>query len=223
MDKRVARWVLLVILVAAIAVVVLYRDRIDVDAIDRWLANAGAAGPLLFIALYAVATVLFAPGTVMTLAGGALFGPITGTLYNIIGATLGATLAFLIARFIGGDWIENRSEGVLKRLKKGIEDEGWRFVAFTRLVPLFPFNVLNYAFGLTHIPLWQYVIASAICMLPGAAAYTYFGYVGRQALGGEEDLIRNGLIALALFAVVLFIPRVVKRLRARPSEEVETD
>ncbi|WP_338063196.1 TVP38/TMEM64 family protein [endosymbiont of Riftia pachyptila] len=83
----------------------------------------------------------------MTLAGGALFGPVLGTFYNLTGATIGAVLAFLIARFFTSNWVEQKTGGHLKRLKEGVENEGWRFVAFVRLVPLFPFNLLNYAVG----------------------------------------------------------------------------
>ena len=169
--------------------------------------------PLLFILIYALGTVLFLPGSVLTLAGGALFGPLWGTLYNLAGATLGASLAFLVARYLAGDWVEQRASGRLRRLKQGVEQEGWRFVAFVRLVPLFPFNLLNYALGLTRIRLLDYALASFIFMAPGALAYTYLGYVGREAVGGGEDLIRKGLLALALLAVAALLPGMIGRLR----------
>ncbi|MCP5201659.1 MAG: VTT domain-containing protein, partial [Gammaproteobacteria bacterium] len=194
-------------------------------ALESWLAEVGSAAPLLFIGLYALATVLFLPGSVSTLAGGALFGPVWGTLYNLTGATLGAVLAFLVARYLASDWIQVRIEagasGRTERLLKGVEAEGWRFVAFTRLVPLFPFNLVNYALGLTRIPLSHYALASFVFMLPGALAYTYLGYAGREAIAGGEGLIRNGLIALALLAAVAFLPRVVARLREKPMLDVD--
>jgi hypothetical protein len=98
-----------------------------------------------------------------------------------------------------------------------VEAEGWRFVAFVRLVPLFPYNLLNYALGLTRIRLLAYVIAAFVFMAPGAFAYTYVGYAGRQAIAGGEAAIQTGLIALALLAAVAFIPRLIKRLRV-PAE-----
>ncbi len=168
---------------------------------------------LLFIAGYALATVLFLPGSVLTLAGGLLFGPLWGTLFNLTGATLGATLSFLIARYLAADWAERRAAGMLRRLKQGVEEEGWRFVAFVRLVPLFPFNLLNYALGLTRIPLSGYVAATALCMLPGALAYSWLGYLGGEAAAGAEDLPRKLLTGLALFALVLFLPRWIRRWR----------
>jgi uncharacterized membrane protein YdjX (TVP38/TMEM64 family) len=86
-----------------------------------------------------------------------------------------------------------------------------------RLVPLFPFNLLNYALGLTRIRLSHYVLASFVCMFPGGLAYTYLGYAGREAAGGSEDAIQKGLIALGILAAVAFLPRLVKRLRKAPA------
>jgi uncharacterized membrane protein YdjX (TVP38/TMEM64 family)/rhodanese-related sulfurtransferase len=220
MRATVLRLVLVAALVIGIVVAAFYRDRLDLEAIQAWVAHAGVAAPLLFIASYALATVFFLPGSVLTLAGGALFGPILGTLFNLTGATLGATLAFLIARHLGADWVQRRIGGRLARLKSGVEAEGWRFVAFVRLVPLFPFNLLNYALGLTRIRLWHYVAASFVFMLPGAIAYTYLGYAGREAVAGGEGMVQKILLALALLAVVAFLPRFVARLRQRPMIEI---
>ena len=161
-----------------------------------------------------VATVLFLPGSILTLAGGALFGPVLGTVYNLTGATAGATAAFLIARYLASDWVSRRASGRIKQVIGGVEQEGWRFVAFVRLIPLFPFNLLNYVLGLTRISLAQYVVASFVFMFPGALAYTYLGYAGREAIAGGEDLIQKGLLALALLGIVAFLPSLVKRLRA---------
>jgi len=223
MNSRFVRIGLLLILVAGIAVAVVYRDRFDVAALERWIQDAGIWAPLLFMAVYALAAVLFLPGTLLTLAGGALFGPVLGTLYNLTGATIGATLAFLIARYLASDWIAERTGGRLKQLINGVEDEGWRFVAFTRLVPLFPFNLLNYALGLTRIKLSHYLLATYTCMLPGAMAYTYLGYAGREAVGGGEGLIQKALLALALLAVVAFLPRLIGKLRRGPMIDTDSD
>jgi uncharacterized membrane protein YdjX (TVP38/TMEM64 family)/rhodanese-related sulfurtransferase len=215
-NRTLVRALGALLLAGAVALALILRDRLDAAALTAWVSGAGAAGPLLFIGIYAVATVLFLPGSVLTLAGGALFGPIWGTLYNLLGATLGAGLAFLIARYLARDWVQARAKGLLARLVQGVEAEGWRFVAFTRLVPLFPFNLLNYALGLTRIPFRPYLLATLVFMLPGAVAYTYLGFAGREAVAGGEDLIQKGLIALALLAAVAFLPRLVARLRQRP-------
>jgi uncharacterized membrane protein YdjX (TVP38/TMEM64 family)/rhodanese-related sulfurtransferase len=201
------------LLLTAIGFAVTFREQIDPAALEAWIAGFGITAPLVFVAVYALASVLFLPGMVMTLAGGALFGPVWGTLINLLGATLGAVAAFLVARYLGADWVSHRLGGRLKELVAGVEAEGWRFVAFVRLVPLFPYNLLNYALGLTRIRLLAYVIATFVFMAPGAFAYTYVGFAGRQAIAGGEAAIQTGLIALALLAAVAFLPRLVKRLR----------
>ena len=221
MNKTVLRWLLGLMLVIAVGTAIALRDRFDAAALQAWVEGAGAAGPLLFMAVYALVTVLFLPGSVITLAGGVLFGPVWGTVYNLTGATIGAALAFLIARYLAAGWVTQRTGGRMKQLVDGVEQEGWRFVAFVRLVPLFPFNLLNYALGLTRIRFWHYVLASYLFMLPGAIAYTWLGYAGREALAGGEGMIRNILIALALLASVVFLPRLIKRLRAQPMLAVD--
>lgn len=209
------------LLAGAIGLAFLHRERPDVAALGSWVSGARVAGPLLFMGVYAAVTVLFIPGSVLTLAGGALFGPLWGTLYNLIGATLGAALAFLVARYLAADWVQSRTKGALGRLLQGVEVEGWRFVAFTRLVPLFPFNLLNYALGLTRIPFVHYLVASLIFMLPGALVYTYLGFAGREAVTGGEGLINKGLSALALVAALVFLPRLVGRLRQGPTMSIQ--
>jgi uncharacterized membrane protein YdjX (TVP38/TMEM64 family)/rhodanese-related sulfurtransferase len=220
MNRNVMRILLGLVLLAGIGLALLYRDRLDVAALEQWVQSAGLAAPLLFMLVYAIAAVFFLPGSVLTLAGGALFGPVLGTFYNLTGATLGALLAFLVARYLASDWVAQRAGGRLKQLITGVEAEGWRFVAFTRLVPLFPFNLLNYALGLTRIRLWHYLLATYVCMLPGAFAYTYLGYAGREAVAGGEGLIQKGLLALALLATVAFLPRLVNRWRKPPMVDV---
>jgi len=216
MNNKIARFLILGIVITGITLAVIYRDVFDATALEAWVKEAGPAGPILFMVIYALGTVFFLPGSVLTLAGGALFGPVLGTFYNLTGATIGATLAFLVARYLASTWVEQKTGGRLKQLKEGVEGEGWRFVAFVRLVPLFPFNLLNYALGLTRIKLSHYIIASYICMLPGAIAYTYLGYAGREAVAGGEGVIQKGLLALALLAAVAFLPRLIGRLRQKP-------
>ncbi len=218
---RILRALLWITLGTGIAVAIAYRGRFDVAALEGWIRGAGVGAPLLFMAVYALGTVLFLPGSVLTLAGGALFGPVLGTFYNLTGATLGATLAFLLARYLGAAWVERKAGARLQRLNRGVEAEGWRFVAFVRLVPLFPFNLLNYAFGLTRIRLGTYVLASYLFMLPGSVAYTYLGYAGREAVTGGAGLVRKALLALALLALVAFLPRLIGRLRKRPMLPVQ--
>ncbi|HSN39587.1 MAG TPA: VTT domain-containing protein [Burkholderiales bacterium] len=214
------RAMLAFLLIGAVAGVMINRGRLDPAALEAWISGLGGWAALGFVMTYVLTTVFFAPGSIFGLAGGALFGPLWGTIWNLAGATLGATLAFLCARYIASDWVARKTGGRIKQLINGVEAEGWRFVAFVRLVPLFPFNLVNYAFGLTRIPLAHYVSASFLCMLPGALAYAYLGYAGREAAAGGKDLLQNGLIALALLAAAMFLPRLVTRLRGTSAGRV---
>jgi uncharacterized membrane protein YdjX (TVP38/TMEM64 family)/rhodanese-related sulfurtransferase len=212
-QRLLPRLALLLLLVAAVGSAAFYRDQINLTTLDAWLSSLGLWAPVGFVALYAVATVAFVPGAIVTLAGGALFGPIWGSVWNLAGATLGATLAFLVARYIAGDAVTRKAGGLPRRLIDGVDAEGWRFVAFVRLVPLFPFNLSNYVLGLTRIPFHHYVLATFVCMAPGAVAYTWLGYAGRGALAGETDAVRYGLLALGLLAAIALLPRLIGRLR----------
>jgi uncharacterized membrane protein YdjX (TVP38/TMEM64 family)/rhodanese-related sulfurtransferase len=189
----------------------LNRERLDPSALEAAISALGWWAPFAHVALFAIGTVLFVPGTLFGLAGGALFGPVWGTLLNLAGATLGATAAFLAARYLAPDWVRAKAGGKLERLVSGVEAEGWRFVALARLVPLVPFNILNYALGLTRIPLIAYVAASFICMVPGTLAYTWLGHAGRGAAAGNTAAVRYGLLALALLAAIALLPRLIRR------------
>lgn len=211
--KKILRISVLLLLIIGITTVIMYRDQIDASVIESLINDAGLLGPVLFIFIYVIATIFFFPGAVLTLIGGALFGPLYGTFYNLLGATIGAAISFLIARYLLSELVEEKTAGKIKQLKEGVEREGWRFIAFVRLVPLFPFNLLNYGLGLTKINFWHYVIASYIFMLPGGLAYTYFGYIGKEAATGGDNLIQKGLMALALISIILFLPRFIKNMR----------
>lgn len=211
---------LLLLLLAGIGTVVAFRDQLNAQALELWIKDAGAAAPLLFMVVYAIGTVFFLPGSLLTLLGGALFGPWLGSFYSLTAATAGAMLSFLVARYLASGWVAEKAGGRLKQIVTGVENEGWRFVAFTRLVPLFPFNLLNYALGLTRIPFAQYSIATYICMLPGAVAYTWLGYAGKEAIAGGEGTVQKIMLAIALLTVVSFLPRLVSMVRRPPMIEV---
>lgn len=222
MQGVLLRRVALAVLLAAVMLwAVTHRSQLDVAALETQIGNLGPWAPLGFMVIYALAAVLFVPGVALSLIGGALFGPFWGTVYNLLGASLGATLAFLAARYMASDWVARKSAGRLRQLIAGVEAEGWRFVALTRLVPLFPFNLLNYALGLTRIRLRHYVLATLICMAPGAAAYTWLGYAGRAAAAGSSSALNYGLSGLALLALVAFLPGLLRHLRAAPIKLIE--
>jgi uncharacterized membrane protein YdjX (TVP38/TMEM64 family)/rhodanese-related sulfurtransferase len=218
MNRRglIYRLILVAALIGAIVLVALHRELFQAARLQQELQRFGHWAQVLFILFYAMATVLFVPGSAFSLAGGAFFGPLWGTVWNLAGATFGASLAFLVARYLASGWVAKRSGERLDRVMRGVEAEGWRFVAFVRLVPLFPFNLLNYALGLTRIGFGVYVLTSAICMVPGALAYTWLGYAGRQAVTGGENIMRDVLIAIGVLAAAILLPRLVRRLRGQP-------
>ncbi len=190
------------------------------EALD-WIGKLGPWGPVIFIGIYVVATVFFIPGSVLTLGAGALFGVALGSVCVSISATLGATAAFLVGRYLARDAVARKVESNERfaAIDRAVADEGWKIVLLTRLSPIFPFTLLNYAFGLTRIPLGQYVLASWVGMIPGTVMYVYLGslvHVGaghRQRTVGEWVLYGVGL--LATLAVTVFVTRLARRALAK--------
>jgi uncharacterized membrane protein YdjX (TVP38/TMEM64 family)/rhodanese-related sulfurtransferase len=218
-----ARLALVLVLAAGVGWMLTHRDLLRLESIEPALRALGIWAPIGFVLIYATATVLFFSGALLGLAGGALFGPVWGTVWNLTGAILGATAAFLLARTVAGEWVARRVGGRLRRLVEGVTAEGWRFVALMRLVPLVPFNLLNYALGLTGISIAAYVLTSAICMLPGTAAYTWLGYAGRSAAAGDIAALRYGFLGLGVLAMIAFLPRLFRRFRPQEPRWIELD
>jgi uncharacterized membrane protein YdjX (TVP38/TMEM64 family) len=154
------------------------------------------------------------PGSIFDLAGGALFGPYLGSALDLTGGTLGAALAFLVARYIARDWVEIRAGPRTQSIMRSVDADGWQFVAFVRLVPIFPYNVMNYLLGLTRIPFHHYMLATLVFMAPSTLVYTWIGHASRQAIAGDTDNLRYALVALGLLATMIFLPNIYKRLRS---------
>jgi uncharacterized membrane protein YdjX (TVP38/TMEM64 family) len=205
-------------LVAAVVVARLtgLSEYISLDGLNRlrdWIDGFGAIAPLVFIAIYAVATVAFLPGTPLTLLAGLVFGPVLGTVWAVIGATIGATLAFLVGRYAARDLVETWTAGNerVKKLDEGVEKQGWRMLLITRLVPVFPFNLQNYAYGITKIGLGTYVLLTAVCIIPGAAVYTF---AGGSLASAQQNLTMTFVylgIAAVLFVLISLIPGWIRR------------
>jgi uncharacterized membrane protein YdjX (TVP38/TMEM64 family) len=205
---------------AGIALAFYFRERLAADALTAWVSQYGVFAPMVFAVARIVGSLVLVPGSIMAIAAGAAFGFVPGSVYNLVSSTLGALAAFSVARFIAPDWIHARLQGraTLERIVSGVEAEGWRFVAFVRLVPLFPYNLVNYALGLTRVSMLEYGLATLVCMIPGDLAYVYMGYAAREALAGNERAWQLGVIALAALATLAFIPRLVRRLRGNRPE-----
>ncbi len=158
---------------------------------NDWVAQMGVVGVFIFIAVYAAATVLLAPGAILTIGAGFAFGLWKGFLAVSAGSTLGAALAFLVARFIAREKIEAMAKGSEKfrRIDNAIGEQGAKLVFLLRLSPVIPFNLSNYFYGLTAVRFWPYVLASWMGMMPGTFLYVYIGTAGKAAVsaaaGGE--------------------------------------
>jgi uncharacterized membrane protein YdjX (TVP38/TMEM64 family) len=189
-----------------------------------WIQSLGIAGGIAFIGIYTLATILFIPGSLLTLGAGAVFDVLWGSIYVFIGATLGAISSFILGRYFARDWvakkIENNSK--FKAIDRAVAQSGFKIVLLTRLSPLFPFNLLNYALGITKVSLKDYSLAS-IGMIPGKVMYVYLGsLVGSVAKIGLEDATKNpegdrlqwiiriiGLVATV--SVTLYITKIAKK------------
>jgi uncharacterized membrane protein YdjX (TVP38/TMEM64 family) len=200
----------------------------DCATIQNYLEGWGIWAPVLFIALYIISTVAFIPGLLVTMMAGLAFGPWWGTLVVSIGSTIGATLAFLVARYIARESVESflSKQAWFTKFKGSIEENGFNFVIFVRLVPLFPFNGLNYACGLVPLKAKDYILGSMLGMLPGTFAYVYLGATGCQLIDsviqGKTSFsqfpaeVRNSLlIAIVLLAFLSVLPILLKKLRKK--------
>jgi uncharacterized membrane protein YdjX (TVP38/TMEM64 family) len=209
---------IIIILLAVVALFVVARTVPLADWLDifnAWVQKQGAAGMVYFALAYAVATVFLLPGSLLTLAGGAAFGLLPGFATVLLGATLGAALAFLVSRHIARrsveSWIESKPS--FAAVDRAVAEEGWKIVFLTRLSPVFPFNFQNYAYGLTRISFWHYTLATLVGMIPGAFMYVYFGTLGKSSLeaaagadstqGMKLALQVVGLVATVLVTVLI--------------------
>jgi uncharacterized membrane protein YdjX (TVP38/TMEM64 family) len=196
-----------------------------------WISSLGPLGPLIFIALYIVVCVLLLPGSIPTLGAGVVFGVVKGSVAVSIGSTLGATCAFLIGRHLARNWVSGKIAGneKFKAIDEAVGSQGWKIVLLTRLSPVFPFNLLNYAFGLTKVSLKHYFFASWVGMIPGTIMYVYIGSLAGDLakLGTGErtrttgEWILYGVGLLATLAVTVFVTRIARKALATriPLEE----
>ncbi len=217
------RIIVLLLIIAAIVSVHLTgaTQYLEEETLRQWVRSYGGLAPIIYMLIYTIAPSLFLPGLPITLAGGILFGPFWGVVYTIISATLGACVAFLISRYIARDWIVSKLKNPKwKQLNQGVEHSGWKFVAFTRLIPLFPFNLLNYAFGLTKIKFMHYAVATFICMLPGCIAYIVFSSSLLDVLKG--NISPAFIVGLFLVVLVSLIPLYYKRYKTKDSHKKGT-
>jgi uncharacterized membrane protein YdjX (TVP38/TMEM64 family)/Fe-S oxidoreductase len=216
--------IILTLLVSAVAGVHLSgaAQYLQQDRLRELIAGYGALAPAIYILIYSLAPVLLLPGLPITIAGGILFGPIWGVVYTITGSTIGASLAFLTARYVARDWVKGKLTGPRwEKLDSEVARHGWKVVAFTRLIPAFPFNLLNYAFGLTKIPFAHYLAATFVCMLPACIAFIVFSSSLLGLIRGNVS--PTALLGIALIVLVSLIPVVYRRFKGPQAADVESE
>jgi len=187
----------------------------------QWINSLGALGGIVFIGIYIMATLAFLPAAILTLGAGVIFGVIWGSLYVFIGATLGAVAAFLVGRYLARGWVKEKISSYKKfaNIDQAVSKEGLKIVFLIRLSPLFPFNLLNYALGVTSVSLKDYFLGS-IGMIPGTIMYVYLGYLaGDLALIGNknqpDNMIFHWLIQIigliATIVVTVYVTKIAKK------------
>jgi uncharacterized membrane protein YdjX (TVP38/TMEM64 family) len=233
-SGRSIPWGRVLIGIALVAAIVV-AARAGADRIPELLRRVDAMGPwaaVAFVGIYAVAAVAWIPGSILTLAAGAIFGLLRGTVFTLIGATLGASLAFLVSRYIARSAIERKlgDSPKLRAVDEAVAREGAKVVFLIRLSPVFPFNALNYALGLTKVRFRDYVPASALGMIPGTFMYVYAGHAAGQIAAGTAGAgpdgigryVMLGVGLLATVAVTVVVTRAARRALASRTD-IEAD
>ena len=185
----------------------------NVPKIKTWVASFGKIAPLIYIGLYLVSTVFFLPGSPVTVLAGFVFGPLWGVFYASVASIISVSVAFLIARYVARDLVEGwvKDNAQFRKIDEQVEEQGWRILMFTRLVPIFPFNLQNYAYGLTSIRFSTYVLVSAIFMLPGTAVFVQ---LGGAFVSGEGNIWKTLLylgVAGVLMLLLSLIPKLLQK------------
>ncbi|MBA7614889.1 TVP38/TMEM64 family membrane protein [subsurface metagenome] len=219
--KKQSLWrpiVLAVILISFMVLAKVFNLGSRLGELREWILSLGTFGPLVYVLIYIVAVVFAIPGSVITVLGGVLFGSVVGVASVSVGSTIGASLAFLVSRHFARGAISQKFARNKKfhHLDQLTEEHGAIIVAITRLVPLFPFNLLNYGFGLTRVPFWTYVFWSWICMLPGTILYV----VGADAVA---TAISERRIPWVMVIILVVIGVIITFLVRQARKKLKTD
>jgi uncharacterized membrane protein YdjX (TVP38/TMEM64 family) len=217
--KTFGKWTVVILVVVTLSILSAILPVKDwIRAFIGWVQQLGPLGVIVFILAYALATVLFLPGWIFTVSAGLIYGVFVGTLVALTGAIIGATLAFLIARYLLRRNIEEwtRKNPRFRAIDEAIGKNGWKIVGLLRLSPLIPFNLSNYFYGITSISFGAYVAVSAVGMIPGTLLYAYLGAIGQAGISGgtaqhskwQYVLLAVGLVAT--IAVTVLVSRIAK-------------
>lgn len=223
MNKNIKT--LLIIVVLAVVFYGVYASGLlntlsSYEEFQAMITEAGAVGYLIYVFVYIVSAVFSLPASVITISGGIVFGPIIGGILALIGATIGASAAFLVSRYIARDFIVQKfgSNAIFKKIEDGVAKNGKDFLILTRLVPIFPYNIQNYAYGVTNIKLSTFAIVSLITMAPGAFIYAFMA--GEIAQNGVTPML---FVQLLIAGIILFgVSQIPKFFAKRKGIDIES-
>lgn len=217
--KKYGKWIAVLLFVITMSILsAILPVKEWIRAFIDWVQQLGPAGVIVFVLAYAVATVLFLPGWIFTVSAGLIYGIVGGTLVALSGAIIGATLAFLVARYLLRQNIEEitKKNPRFAAIDRAIGRDGWKIVGLLRLSPLVPFNLSNYFYGITSIRFVEYVVVSAIGMIPGTLLYAYLGAIGQASVSGGAaqrsgwQYVVLGIGLIATIAVTVYVSRIAR-------------
>jgi uncharacterized membrane protein YdjX (TVP38/TMEM64 family) len=225
-EKKGRPWLRLLVVVALILLIGVIANQLGlfdllrggtlkdrVERLDQMFQSLGGWAPGVFILFWIVACVLLIPGTPITIAGALVFGAVWGSVYTAIGANIGACAAFLVGRYAARSMVEGWVEKnkALKKIDEGVRHQGWRMLMITRFVPLFPFSLQNYVYGLTDIPFRTYALVTLPTILPGTIAYNFAAGSAREVIlsGGQPEALKRTVLYLAIAAVFFVLVSLV--------------
>jgi uncharacterized membrane protein YdjX (TVP38/TMEM64 family) len=231
--RGIWKLVILVVIVAGLLLAVtLLPVKEYILRVLTWTETLGAWAPIIVGIFYILACVLMVPGLIITIAAGFLFGLLWGTIIVSIASTVGACAAFLVGRTLARGWVEQKvaDRAKFKAIDEAVGKQGFKIVLLTRLSPIFPFNLLNYAYGLTNVKFWTYAVASWLGMLPGTVMFVYFGKAAKSltqiAAGQSQDkLATRVFLVLGLIvaiAVVVFVTHVARKALRQAVDQTES-
>ncbi len=224
MTARNRRRVLVLVALALVIVAgfqfnLLSRVQGILSAALHWLEHLGGWAPAVFVLLYIASCVGCLPASILTVGAGVAFGVLTGSILVSIGATLGASAAFLVGRYLARDWVRRKigHRPAFIAIDKAVAEEGWKIVFLTRLAPVFPFFLLNYAYGLTRVPLRHYVLATWIGILPGSVLFVYIGALAKAGAESASPMrwVTRGFILVTAIIATVYLAKIAKRALAR--------
>jgi len=242
-KKGLKPWVKLVIVLAVIGVLLVIANHFGIFdllkegtlkdrvlKLDAFFESMGPWAPAAFAGIWIVACILLLPGLPIAIVGGLIFGAVWGTVWSTVGANIGAAAAFLIGRYAARDMVEGwvNKNPTLRKIDDGVKKQGWRMLMITRLVPIFPFNIQNYVYGLTDISFRTYLLVTLPCMIPGTIAFNFAAGSAREVIlsGGQPEAIKRTLVYLGIaavfFVLLSLIPGWVKKKYAK-DDLIEAD